>query len=238
MDYLWIILVVVAASLIKGITGFGFALISLPLLIRWYSPKELIPVLVMCNLFASTIIVMQKKERKLIGDKFRNLIIYGGIFTILGVAILNKISDNILIKILGIFFILMSLLSLLNVKYQIKGTTLAFKIAGSILGFLTGSISISGPPLALFLHSANVDNQEFREIFAWFSIVTAIVAIVGYAFYGMISMQTIKMTFLFLPILFAGSYVGKRLNQKMSLTFFKKITVFITLILSIFLLFK
>lgn len=53
MEIFWIIIIVLAASLVKGITGFGFALVSLPLLLIWYSPREIIPVLILCNLIAS-----------------------------------------------------------------------------------------------------------------------------------------------------------------------------------------
>jgi len=238
MEIYWIILIVLAASLIKGITGFGFALVSLPLLLIWYSPKELIPVLILCNLAASLIIVLQKKEQKLINKQFQSLIVYGALFTVLGVLVLNYFSENFLIKIMSIFFILMSVLSIVGIKYTVKLSDLSYKVAGAFLGFLTGSISISGPPMALFLHSANVSNQEFREIFSWFSIVTSVVALVGYGFSGILTFQTLRMSALFLPILFAGSYVGKRINHRVPVPVFKKSILFITLVSSVFLLLK
>lgn len=238
MEYFWIIIVVAVASFIKGMTGFGFALIALPLLIHWFPPKEIIPVLVLCNLLASLLIVLQRKERKLVNKSFRNLIIHGGVFTIVGVIVFKHLPDHLLLMIMAIFFIVLSTLSLLNVKYTPKLSEASYKIAGSILGFLTGTLSVSGPPLALFLNNANVDNQEFREIFAWFSIVTATVATVGYQVLGLITPITLKLVVLFFPILFAGSYFGKRMNSIVPTDLFKKITIIISLFLSVFLLFK
>lgn len=165
MLYFWIILIVSVASLVKGITGFGFALIALPPLLIWYSPQEMIPVLILCNLFASLVIVLQKKDRKLVNKQFQTLIIYGALFTLLGVFTLKYLSEDILITIMSMFFIVLSICSLLGIRYSIKLSDWSYRLAGMFLGFLTGSISISGPPLALFLHSAKVDNQEFREIF-------------------------------------------------------------------------
>lgn len=236
MEMVWIILVIVAASLIKGITGFGFALVSLPLLSFWYSPKELIPVLILCNLVASVIIVLQKKDRKLINQRFKSLIISGALFTFIGVVTLKVISEDVLIIIMSAFFIILSILSLAGVNYSIKLSDLSYKIAGAFCGFLTGCISVSGPPLALFLNMANVDNQEFREIFSWFSIVTSIVAIGGFYALDMITPSTYKMTLLILPILFLGSYFGKKLNHLMPLKLFQKISIVITLLASVFLL--
>ena len=114
MLYFWIIIIVSVASLVKGITGFGFALIALPPLLIWYSPKELIPVLILCNLFASLVIVLQKKDRKFVNKQFQSLIGFGALFTLVGVLTLKYISEDILITIMSVFFILLSVGSLLG----------------------------------------------------------------------------------------------------------------------------
>jgi len=62
MPNIWIVLIITLSSLIKGITGFGFALVSFPLLLMWYTPKEIIPILMICNLIASVMIVLTKKR--------------------------------------------------------------------------------------------------------------------------------------------------------------------------------
>ncbi len=238
MTVFWIILIISLASLLKGITGFGFALVSLPLLMFWYPAKELIPILFVCNLISSFIIILQKKDRKLVNQNFKDLIIFAALFTIFGVIALNYVSESNLVIILSSFLIVLSLLSLLGVKYKINLSKKTFKITGAVLGFLTGFISISGPPLALFLNSSNLDNQEFREVFSWFSVITASIALIGYGFLGLLNVNTFKMAFMVLPILFAGSYIGKRLNHKIPLIVFRKATVFISLIASVIILIK
>ncbi|MBN1112364.1 MAG: sulfite exporter TauE/SafE family protein [Bacteroidales bacterium] len=238
MELFWIVLVVVIASLVKGITGFGFALVALPPLMIWYSPKEIIPVLLLCNLFASVLIILQKKERQLINRQFKWLIIFGALFTIVGVIFLKYLPEHLLIVIVSIFLIILTVLSILGVQYPIKITNRSYKIAGAFLGFLTGSISISGPPMALFLYSAKVDKQQFREIFSWFSIVTSIVALAGYVVLGILTIESLKMSLLFLPILFIGSFIGKKLNNLIPLIVFKKAILIITLFSSVFILLK
>ncbi len=236
MDYIWILMIIIIASFVKGITGFGFAMMSLPLLLFWYSPQVIIPVLIVCNFFASLIIVLQKKEHKLINNRLKSLIIYGGVFTILGVIALKTISSSILIVLISIFFIVLSIIYLFNIKYSRSLKKYSYKIAGALCGFLTGSISIGGPPLALFLNMANTDNQQFREIFAWFNIVAATIAIIGYFFTGLFTLETIKLSMLFTPILLLGSFFGKRINSLIAPMKFRKITIIICLISSILLL--
>jgi len=238
MALFWIILTVFIASLVKGISGFGFALISLPPLMLWYSPQEIIPVLLICNLVASILIVLQKKERQLITPHFKSLIIYGAFFTILGVFVLKYLPEHLIIIVLSIFLIVLSLLSIFGIQFPKRIRTRSFKIAGALLGLLTGSISISGPPMALFLNAANVDKQEFREIFSWFSIVTATVALIGYYALGILNFASLKITLMFLPLLFIGSFIGKRLNRLIPAIIFKKGILVISLISSVLMLWK
>jgi uncharacterized membrane protein YfcA len=230
----WIILIIVFSSLIKGITGFGFALLSFPLLLMWYAPKEIIPVLMICNLIASILIVLQKKEHKLLDKQSYFLIGSGGIFTMAGVIALSSSGERILIHLSGFLFVLLTLYSLRKRKQ--KGKKLpnyTYLTAGSFIGFLTGAVSVSGPPLALFLNRANVSNRKFREIFAAFSVVTAVIAIFGYFQAGMISLSTLKMSLIFAPILLIGTIVGKKLNTIMSINGFHIVNIVLTLLASV-----
>lgn len=238
MILFWILLTISVASLIKGITGFGFALIALPPLLIWYTPTQIIPVLLLCNLFSSTIIVLQKKDRNLIPKKIIPLIISGTIFTLLGVVTLKQISENTLIHMVSIVFIILIALSLIKLKSTINYSRISYPIVGAIVGFLAGCTSVSGPPLAIFLNTSNTSNQQFREIFSWFNIITSIVAIVGYYFVDMITIDTLKTFASFVPILYIGSFVGKRLVRFIPANTFKKYTLLISLASCLMLLFK
>ena len=236
MPNIWVILIIIFSSLIKGITGFGFALLSFPLLLMWYTPKEIIPVLMICNLIASVMIVLQKKDHKLLDKQSYYLIAAGGVFTIIGVIALSSTDGKWLIRSSGLLFILITIYSLArkNSKYLAMRNR-AYLLAGAFVGLLTGAILLSGPPLALFLNKANISNRKFREIFAAFSIITAIVAIFGYYQAGMMTFQTLKIAFTFVPILLTGSIFGKKLNTIMPSEKFQTINILLTLIASIIL---
>ncbi len=238
MDYFWIVTIIVFASLLKGLTGFGFALVSLPFLLIWYAPKEIIPVLVTCNLLASTVIILQKKSVKLIDKYNKRLIIYGGVFSILGVVFLKYLPAKILILIMSVFFIVLSILSFWGVRFVKKKTMNAYRWAGAFIGFLTGSISISGPPLAIFLQSTNTDKTTFREVFAWFSIVSAFISLVSYIASGLYSLEQFYLSAVFFPILWLGSFIGKRLNHKMDYKHFNHLILLFSIFSSLFLLYR
>ena len=236
MPNIWVFLVIILSSLIKGITGFGFALFSFPLLLIWYTPKEIIPVLMICNLIASILIVVQKKEHKLLDKQSYFLIGAGGISTMGGVIALSSTSGNLLVHMAGVIFIGLTLYSLLRRKTGKRALPVySFLSAGAFIGFLTGAVSVSGPPLALFLNRANVSNRKFREIFAAFNVLTASIALFGYYQAGMLTMEVIKMSLMFIPILLTGTITGKRLNSIMSVDSFQTANIALTLIASILL---
>ncbi|SHE43319.1 hypothetical protein SAMN05444274_101348 [Mariniphaga anaerophila] len=236
MPNIWIIVIIIFSSLIKGITGFGFALFSFPLLLMWYAPKEIIPVLMICNLIASIMIVLQKKEHKLLDKQSYLLIGAGGVFTVFGVLALSASDGKVLVHLSGVLFIILTLYSVLRKKRKDnRMPTFAYLAAGAFIGFLTGAVSVSGPPLALFLNRANISNRKFREIFAAFSVITATIAIAGYFRAGMITAQTLKTSLIFTPILLAGTVFGKKLNTRMSMVSFQSVNIVLTLILSVLL---
>lgn len=177
-----------------------------------------------------------KKEHKLLDKQSYYLIVTGGLFTIAGVIALSSTDDKWLIRFSGIIFIVLTLYSLIG-KMQ-KNKTLrnrAYLFAGAFIGFITGAVSISGPPLALFLNRANISNRKFREIFAAFSVTTSIVAVVGYYQAGMITLQTLKTSVILIPILLTGTIVGKKLNTIISIEMFQTINIVLTLIASLML---
>jgi uncharacterized protein len=231
---IWIILIIIISSLIKGMTGFGFTLLSFPLLLTWYSPKEIIPVLMICNLIASIMIVLQKKEYKMLDKQSYYLISTGGLFTIAGVIALSSTDGKWLLRLSGILFIVLTIYSLSR-RMPKKATMRdsAYLSAGAFIGFLTGAVSVSGPPLSLFLNKADISNSKFREIFASFSVITAIIAVFGYYQTGMITMYTLKSSLIFIPILLTGTIVGKKFNTILSIEKFQTINIVLTLIASI-----
>ena len=234
MPNIWIFLIIIVSSLIKGITGFGFALISFPFLLIWYAPKEIIPVLMICNLIASILIVVQKKEHKLLDKQSYLLIGAGGIFTMGGVIALSSTSGEVLVTMAGILFIALTIYSLIKRNpAKVKLPDSHFISAGAFIGFLTGAVSVSGPPLALFLNRARVNNRKFREIFAAFNVITASIALFGYFQADMITMEIIKTSLMFIPILLAGTITGKKLNSTMSMGSFQTTNIVLTLLASL-----
>lgn len=236
MQWLIFVAVIIIASLIKGATGFGFSLIALPVLLFWFSLEQIVPVLTICNLFSSFIIAVQNKAFA-VEKNDKLLILFGVIGTVLGVFFLKEIKSSYLIGALSVVFTLLSVSFLLGFRFPIKNNVRASIIWGFFTGAMSGSYSISGPPLTLYLTSLNVSNHRFRNIFAVFNVFIPIVSIVLFLMSGFITIQTLYLVLIAIPLLYLGTFLGKDFTSIHS-SVFRKIVIVISLIASVMLLFK
>lgn len=221
-------LVIAGASLLKGMTSFGFSLMAFPILLNFYSPMILVPALTLCNVLTSAQIVFTSRTEK---SKHSNhwLIMAGIIGIIPGVLLLRTLNVSTLKVIVGVIFVLLSILFLSGFRFKIKYPKRAQIIAGTTAGFLGGALSVSGPPLVLFLTSMQFSNQEFRLHFARFSVLTSSVALLGYFLSGMITAEVWRIFFISFPILIIGTILGQKLSTKVSIRFFQVLCISISL---------
>ncbi|MCT4672375.1 MAG: sulfite exporter TauE/SafE family protein [Prolixibacteraceae bacterium] len=221
-------LVIAGASLLKGMTSFGFSLMAFPILLNFYSPMILVPALTLCNVLTSAQIVFTTRTEK---SKHSNhwLIMAGIIGIIPGVLLLRTLNVSTLKVIVGVIFVLLSILFLSGFRFKIKYPKRAQIIAGTTAGFLGGALSVSGPPLVLFLTSMQFSNHEFRLHFARFSVLTSSVALLGYFLSGMITAEVWRIFFISFPILIIGTILGQKLSTKVSIRFFQVLCISISL---------
>ena len=240
MDILtWVIVlsIIFISGIVKGTTGFGFALFSLPLLAHFIPIKTLIPIITLFNLFSSVQIVYQLRSYKL-NRAVVMLSVMGILGVILGSLLLKFLPDHWLKLLAASVLIVLSILFLVGYRFKVRKLRRGNAIAGFISGILGGSTSVSGPPLALFLTSIKMETQRFRFTFAWYSIITASVAIFDYVKIGVVHVQTFKLFLAGAPLLVISVLLGKHISKKVSAKLFYKVIIVITLFAGIFLFFS
>lgn len=237
MDYLITALVVLLASLIKGSTGFGFSMTALPLLIFQYAVKTVVPIITIWSLTTSLIIILQKKEFKV--DRKNNVLIFwGALGTITGTLILANLEEKAITLVIAVIFACLTILSLAGYQFKIKNRRMATIQTGLISGVLAGSISISGPPITLFLNALKISKEEFREIFARFDIVTSIVALIGFSIAGYLNNKSFLFALFFVPVIYSGTFLGKRINRLIPQKTFRTLNLVLSLLSCILLVIK
>jgi uncharacterized membrane protein YfcA len=234
----WIVIlsIVFLSGIVKGTTGFGFALFSLPLLVHFIPIKTLVPIITLFNLFSSAQIIMQSHRLK-INRSILLLSISGILGVICGSLVLKFLPDRWLKLLAASVLIVLSIMFLTGYRFKIRKMRRGNAVAGLISGFFGGSTSVSGPPLALFLTSLKLDTSRFRFTFAWYSIITATVAMFDYIKIGVVHASTFKIFLISLPVVIVSIELGKYISTKISQRLFYTGSIIVTLLAGLLMLY-
>ena len=155
-------LTILISALIQGITGFGFALIAVPILSLFILPKEVVPIIVVYGLVTNIMTIMKRRES--IRVKELSLLIMAGMIGVpFGVYLLKVLPTNSIKLLAGIIIVLTAVAMVGGLRIKFKNEQFATGMAGFLSGLLNGSTSMSGPPIVLFYANKNVTKDVFSD---------------------------------------------------------------------------
>lgn len=220
--------VVFLAGLTQGVTGFGFALVSAPIMIMFISPKVVVPIIVTYGLLISLIILFEcRKWLDLI--RIWPLIIAGLAGVPAGAYLLSSLPAGILKVFIGSAISLFALVLLSGFRWKIENERLAFVPVGFLSGLLGGSTSMGGPPAVLFFAHQGVEKQVFRaNLVAYFSVLS-VGAVIAFIFNDLITAEVVNYTIIFLPAMILGALTGIKLANKVEEEVFQKIVLLVVI---------
>lgn len=211
------IIFIFIAGFFQGLTSFGFALISMPFLVKIIPIKETVPIVVILSLLTN-IILIANCYRHIRIKRIWILILSSVIFAPLGTYSLIYVNPIILKMSVAILIIIFALILIIGKSFPIKNEKIGYTIAGSLSGFLNSSISMSGPPVALFLSNQGADKNEFRANITIYAIILNAFTIATYFYNGLITKEITKNIVWLIPAMIVGVIVGiislKKLNEK------------------------
>ncbi|WP_010423598.1 sulfite exporter TauE/SafE family protein [Anaerophaga thermohalophila] len=216
--------VILMSSLLKGMTGFGFALLAIPFLSLIYPVKVLVPAMTIFNLITSVILLLKIRER-ISWYYFIPMFVasLGGIP--LGIYLLDYLDEEVLRIIIGVTLIFLSLKMLSGIPLARRFRDKPVFFAGFLSGILSGSVSLGGPPLVIAMSRKNYNKDLFRGIFAWFSVFSSFFALAGFYAKGMIPGDSLRLSLYYTPLLFLGSSLGNKLAALVNAEKFKRVIV-------------
>lgn len=237
MIELYAALIILAAMFLRTVTGFGSALIAIPLLALLYSAKFAIPFIMLYECLIDVMILGKdslnmKSELK---DDWP-LVASGLIGVPLGTEVLI-LSDEWLLKVLmGVALILFSILLLFNWNFKLKRDRTASAASGLLGGFLCGSIGMPGPPMALFLSSQGFEKADFRKLMVIFLTVIDFSTFFYFLWIGLIDLEMLQQSLKLFPALVIGFLAGRSVFDKIDEANFRRLTLMTTLVAGILLL--
>ncbi len=223
---IWILsaVVILMASVLRGLTGFGFALFSVPLLSFVLPIDILVPSMSLFNILAS-IYLLLKIRVKLKARYFLPMFIASLAGIPIGVYALQHLNEEVLRIMVGIVIVVFSLLLIFGKDKDPRFKNKPVVFAGFLSGILGSSISISGPPVALAMNRKKYSKDLFRANFTVFGLLSSLLTSVVYIIKGILVTASIKFTAFFFPLLLLGSSLGNRWAKNIKQEKFRKVVI-------------
>jgi len=209
-------LIGLASYTILGLSGFGSAMVSIPMLIHVLPFRVVIPLVVLADFFGS---VLQGLRLRGHVDKedLRYVVPASLVGMVAGVSMLAKFSPTVLMWCLGIFVTAFG-------AYRLGAGTKARRVsarwgvlAGLCGGVIGGSIGVGGPIYAAYMSMRTDDHSRFRSNLSVIFLFSTAGRIALYLASGLLLQRlvwwTLPLMLLSLPF---GLSIGHRIHLRLS----------------------
>ena len=225
-------IIFLVSALLQGLSGFGFSILAVPLITLFIAPKTAVPILMLYSIIINLgVLYSARKEIDL--KKIWLLLLAGIIGLPFGARLLVSLDGNILKIGIGILILIFGTLLLLGYRKKLKHEKIAMIPIGIISGLLSGSISISGPPIIIFLANKQLGKHSFRGNLALYFFLLNIFTIPVFWLNGLFTKEVISHSVTFLPGLIVGVVAGNLLSHKVQEQHFRKFTLILLLIMGV-----
>lgn len=209
------VIAVFVAGVIKGLTGFGFSLAAVPVLVVLLGPRTAIPIVIVLN--SLTNVGLYLSSRKWVDLKRIQPLIICGILSVPVGTVLLLVLDVAALKIIvGCTICLFAIAFLAGFQREIRNEKRGFVLAGLVSGTLNGVISTGGPPVILFLTNQGVAKRPFRASLIAYFLFLNVATVPIYFAGGLMSVAVAKYAVAFFPALILGAIAGSRLLHRVS----------------------
>ena len=220
------------AGTVSGLTGFGLALISVPLLLFVFDPRTVVVITAVLSVIINLAVVWDSWR-----DADRRVVIAllppAFVGVIAGVEVLRAVDPDYIRLGVGIVVVFSAMLLLRDVRLPGAGTRWGTVVAGSASGALSTSTGLAGPPIVLLLASRGFQKRAFRGSSALYFLVMSVVGIFVLFYRGIFEGDHIPLALALIPAAFLGKALGTAMLTRISERTFRVLTLSIVILTGI-----
>jgi uncharacterized membrane protein YfcA len=219
------------AGVVRGITGFGGAMVMSPPLALLLGPRLAVPVVLLLESVAAAPMLVQ--THRLVHWRVIGVIILAACATVpLGALILIAADPQIIRRAIAVTVIVFALALLRGWRYSGRPRLATSIGLGAMSGGLLGATSIGGPPVILYLLSGPDPIETTRANLTLYVTVSSLVGIVLLWYHGVFDANAVQASLWLAPAYLAGLAGGVRLFPRFSDTRFRQLTLLLLIVVS------
>ncbi len=220
--------IVLLASAAQAVTGFGFALVLVPLLAIVYDPKLVVIISISLGLVCKLpLLISTWRQVQLLQIVPLSLTAIVG--TYFGTQILLRADADVLRLVIGFVVVLLASPMLFDYRRPVIRERLAALGVGFVSGVLGGATSMGGPPVVLLGVNQGWRKESFRANLLAFFVVSNSSSLVNLAGAGALTPTALALDLLLVPATAVGILAGNWLFKRIDHDRFRKLVVLLVI---------
>lgn len=223
-DYVVTFALFFLGGIVQGCMGFGLAMIVAPPMLLFMPATMVVPAMTLTSLLntaAAAWSLRQHMQPRIVGP----LAVGSFLGLPLGIYLLASLDGPVFKTGVGALMVILAILLLSGWRWQLRHPQRALLPVGFTSGFLGGSISISGPPIVLFLSNLGITRDQFRANSLGYFTLNGIMALTGFAISGLLTREAAAYALYLIPAVFLGTQAGLFLAPRLGQVLFQRITL-------------
>ncbi len=198
---------ILAASVLRGFTGFGFGLAAVPLVSLALPPVQVVPLVATLQVVVGIGGLRQAIETC---DWAAVRLLLPGLFlgVPIGLLILTSLSPDTVRLAIGLIVGFSVILLYRGARLPAKPSRLLTAGVGLIAGTISGLASMGGPPVIVYLMARGDSPTRIRATSIVYFMLTGCITTIPMVIRGLVTQQTLVLGLATLPVLFGGTWLG------------------------------
>jgi len=214
LHILVLLLVAFIAATLAAVAGFGGAAVLLPVLVWSFGVREAIPILTVAQLVGNSSRVWFNRAE--LNGRVVAWFALGGVPTaLIGGLLFAKAPLATLTRVLGIFLILIVIWRHLRPQAQWRPPLPAFAAIGAGASFLSALLGSVGPLMAPFFLAYGLVKGAYIGTEALATVVMHVTKLIAYRGAAILTWHALVVGLLLGPLMIAGSFLGKRIVDRL-----------------------
>lgn len=222
------VLIVLAATIISGLAGFGLAIVSVPPLLLLFDPGTVIALIKILTL-GTTWVIWAGAWRHISWRWIARVLPAALVGLFIGSYLLRVLDAEVIKVIAGAIVISLAVLLLTWQPQELRERPWMAPLIGLASGTSSTSVGLSGPPLILFFTVMSVPVQAFRATAAMYFTALDLVGLPTLISQGSVTGSDLRLALLLAPVALIGRALGSRLVPYVSPLAFRRATLVLLL---------
>ncbi len=216
-DYAILGATIAGAYTVFGLTGFGAAMIAVPILVQFLPLQLVVPMLLLLDLLATTVVGLHNWNSVSRTELLR-LLPFMMVGVALGTTVLTKVESRWLLVALGLFVLAMTARALMTSSARLEAVAKGWSVPSGVIGGVFSALfGTGGPVYTMYLSRRLPEIDEFRSTIAAVILSSAVVRLLAFAGGGILQQGDLVRSAAFaMPFSLAGLAVGSRLRRRIS----------------------